>query len=127
MQFQPGVKYITRQRESRHSLQVLVVKGMSEDTACAVVGKKVILLLCLIIQVKKTKGKVLINCARETGACPLGDSSAPPLQGHNPHLGTPPDDALFTQEDPRSLMPLGSASFCFFLRVSLLSPLESQC
>lgn len=36
-------------------LQVFIVKGMSEDTACAVVGEKAILLLCLIILVKKTK------------------------------------------------------------------------
>ena len=36
-------------------LQVLVVKGMSEDPACAVVGEKAILLFYLTIQVKKTK------------------------------------------------------------------------
>lgn len=30
---------------------------MSKDTACTVVGERAIVLLCLIIQVKETKGQ----------------------------------------------------------------------
>lgn len=37
-------------------LQVLVVKGMPEDTAWVVLEEEAIVLLFLIIQVKKTKG-----------------------------------------------------------------------